>query len=113
MGVTKFILPAVTVAIFNSKSEILLQKRKDINKWCVISGHVEFGETVGNAVIREIKEATNVTAGIIRFMGIYSSPDLQTYSYTNQIIQYKALYFEAKLTGAISLNYSNKEKEEL
>src|SRR4030095_12814135 len=113
MSVTKFILPAVAVAIFNCKSEILLQKRKDINKWCVISGHVEFGETVGNAVIREIKEETNVDARIIRFIGIYSSPDSQTYSYTNQIVQYVTLYFEAKLTGAISLNYSNKETQEL
>jgi ADP-ribose pyrophosphatase YjhB (NUDIX family) len=91
----------------------LCQIRHTINKWCAISEPVEFGNTVGNAVIREIKEETNVNARIIRFTGIYSSPGSQTYSYTHQIVQYGTLYVEVKLTGTISLNYSNKETQEL
>jgi len=44
------ILPAVAAAIFNDKGEILLQKRKDVSQWCIISGHVEFGETIEAAI---------------------------------------------------------------
>lgn len=107
------ILPAVAVAIFNDRGEILLQKRKDVNKWCIISGHVEFGETVQHAVLREIKEETNTGADIVRFIGVYSSPESQTYSYPGRTVQYITSYFEAKLSGDIPAGFSNSETQEL
>jgi 8-oxo-dGTP pyrophosphatase MutT (NUDIX family) len=61
MGTTKQILPAVAAVIFNDNGEVLLQKRKDVNKWCIISGHVEFGETIEAAILREIEEETNTS----------------------------------------------------
>jgi 8-oxo-dGTP diphosphatase len=109
----KQILPAVAAAIFNEKGEILLQKRKDVNQWCIISGHVEFGETIEQAVLREIEEETNSTADIIRFIGIYSSPSSQTYTYNDRKVQYVTSYFEAKLTTDIAKGFSNNETQEL
>lgn len=107
------ILPAVAAAIFNNKGEILLQKRKDVNKWCIISGHVEFGETIENAILREIEEETNTKASIVRFIGVYSSPESQTYNYADRTVQYITSYFEARLTHDISPNFSNNETQEL
>ena len=107
------ILPAIAVAIFNKNGEILLQKRRDTNKWCVISGHVDFGESVEQAVIREIQEETNCTSTISRLIGIYSSPSSQTYQRNNGQIQYVTLYFEAELTSPVLLNYKNSETGEL
>ena len=113
MDTTKQILPAVAAAIFNDKGEVLLQKRKDVNKWCIISGHIEFGETIEAAILREIEEETNIKANIVRFIGVYSSPSSQTYSYKDRTVQYITSYFEAKLTNAISPNFSNNETQEL
>jgi len=107
------ILPAVAVAIFNEQGEILLQKRKDVGKWCIISGHVEFGETVEHAVLREIREETNAAASIVRFIGVYSSPASQTYSYADRTVQYITSYFEAKLAEEIKPGFSNSETTEL
>lgn len=109
----KQILPAVAAAIFNDKGEILLQRRRDVNKWCVISGHVEFGETVENAILREIEEEINVKASVVRLIGVYSSPNSQTYFYKDKTIQYITSYFEAKLTDAIWPRFSNNETKEL
>lgn len=109
----KQILPAVAVAIFNGNGEILLQKRKDVGRWCVISGHVEFGETVENAALREIEEETNTKAAIVRLIGIYSSPVSQTYFYNDKTIQYITTYFEAKLTSPIRPGFANDETSEL
>ena len=109
----KQILPAVAAAIFNDKGEILLQRRRDVNKWCVISGHVEFGETVENAILREIEEETNVKASVVRLIGVYSSPNSQTYFYKDKTIQYITAYFEAKLTDGICPRFSNNETKEL
>src|ERR1044071_7496372 len=109
----KEILPAVAAAIFNENGNILLQKRKDVNQWCIISGHVEFGETVEDAVLREIFEETNVNAYIKRFIGIYSSPPTQTYIYSDRTVQYITSYFEARLEREIEKNFSNNETSEL
>jgi 8-oxo-dGTP diphosphatase len=113
MSLPKQILPAVAAAIFNEQGEILLQKRKDVNKWGVISGHVEFGETVEQAILREIEEETNSTATIRRFIGIYSSPASQTYQYEHKTVQYVTSYFEVQLTTSIIPGFSNTETEEL
>lgn len=107
------ILPAVAAAIFNQKGEVLLQKRKDVNKWCVISGHVEFGETIEHAILREIKEETNTEATIVRLIGIYSSPHSQTYYYPDKTVQYVTSYFEVKLNNDPDPHYSNNETQEL
>jgi 8-oxo-dGTP pyrophosphatase MutT (NUDIX family) len=113
MEMKEQILPAIAVAIFNDNKEILLQKRKDVDRWCILSGHVEFGETVEEAVLREISEEINVTGEIVRFIGVYSSPDSQTYQYSNKKVQYVTLYFEAKLLNEIEQGFSNDETIEL
>lgn len=107
------ILPAVAAAIFNDKGEILLQKRKDVNQWCIISGHVEFGESIEAAIVREIEEETSVKANITRFIGVYSSPVSQTYHYPDREVQYVTSYFEAKLNGTIAPGFTNNETQEL
>ncbi len=109
----KTLFPAIAAAIFNEKGEILLQKRKDVGQWGVISGHVEFGETVENAVLREIMEETDTPAEIKRLIGIYSSPASQTYHYPDRTVQYVTTYFEAQLTGTINPGFSNNETQEL
>lgn len=107
------ILPAIAVIIFNEKGQLLLQRRNDVDEWCVLSGHVEFGETITEAVLREILEETGAKAEIVRFIGIYSSPSSQTYYYENRTVQYVTAYFEARFTEDIDLHFSNSETKEL
>ena len=113
MGPKKEILPAVAAAIFNDNGDILLQKRRDVNKWCIISGHVEFGETVEHALLREIAEETNAKADIVRFIGLYSSPESQVYHYAERSVQYITSYFEARLMESIAEGFANEETGEL
>ncbi len=103
------ILPAVAAAIFNERGEILLQRRKDTGQWCVISGHVEFGETVEQAILREVMEEVNVAAKVLRFVGIYSSPLSQTYHYEQRSVQYVTSYFEVQVSGEVDLSFANEE----
>jgi 8-oxo-dGTP diphosphatase len=107
------ILPAVAAIIFNEQGEILLQRRKDVDQWCILSGHVEFGETITDAVLREIREETGATAAIVRFIGLYSSPSSQTYHYGERTVQYVTAYFEARFTETVDLHFSNNETSEL
>ncbi|MCD9014653.1 NUDIX domain-containing protein [Parachryseolinea silvisoli] len=103
------ILPAVSAAIFNDQGHVLLQQRRDTGKWCIISGHVEFGETVEDAMLREIREEINTAAEIIRLIGVYSMPAFATYDHTDHRVQYITSYFEVKLLEAPDISFTNAE----
>jgi len=105
----KQIRPAVAAAVFNDKGQILLQKRKDVNRWGPISGHVEFGESVEEAMLREISEETGTQAQLVRLIGVYSSPLSQTYHYSDKTVQYITTYFEARLQNEFTENFTNEE----
>lgn len=107
------ILPAVAAAIFNPRGEVLLQRRGDVDQWCVISGHVEFGETLEAAILREIEEETTLRGRVVRLIGVYSSPESQTYSYADKTVQYITTYFEVELEGDIADQFSNSETKAL
>jgi 8-oxo-dGTP diphosphatase len=108
---TKEILPAVSAVIFNEAGEVLLQKRKDTGKWCIISGHVEFGESVQEAIIREVWEETSVRCEVRRLIGVYSLPEYTTYFYPGRQVQYVVTYFEVRLLDKIREGLTNSESE--
>ncbi|MDD3648114.1 MAG: NUDIX hydrolase [Candidatus Dojkabacteria bacterium] len=69
------LLAADAVVIKNNK--ILLIKRKyDPFKdcWALPGGLVDYGETTENAVLRELKEETDLTGKIKSMIGVYSDP---------------------------------------
>lgn len=63
---------AVNAVVFNDKDEVLLAKRTDNGLWCIPGGHVDLGETLAQACLREFYEETGLRAEVVRLMGIYS-----------------------------------------
>lgn len=68
----------VAVWIMNEKGEILLQKRaatkkQEPNKWALCAGHIDAGESVESAIIREIEEELGIKVSIdeLEFLKIY------------------------------------------
>ncbi len=66
---------AVNALVFNEKGEVLLAKRTDNGLWCIPGGHMELGETVAQAGLRELEEETGLQAEVVRLVGIYSDTD--------------------------------------
>lgn len=101
------ILPAIAVAVFDRNKNILLQKRSDMKVWGIPSGHVEYGETITNAAIREIFEETGLHIKIVRLISIYSDPKFQIVKYPNgRITHFVTCFFEGKITGGKLCNDS-------
>ncbi|WP_078554317.1 NUDIX domain-containing protein [Alkalihalobacterium alkalicellulosilyticum] len=91
---------AVAVIILNEKNEVLLQKRADVGLWGIPSGHIELGETVSQAAIREVKEETNVDIRIRKLIGVYSEPSSQVFAYPNgKVVHFITTCFLADITG--------------
>lgn len=74
---SKVLHPVVHLHLFNDKGDLYLQKRplwKDIlpGKWdTATGGHVNFGEDIRQALIREVEEELGLTDYIPEFVGKY------------------------------------------
>lgn len=74
---SKFLHPVVHLHVFNNIGELYLQKRpmhKDIQpgKWdTAVGGHVDYGETVEEALRREVREELGITEFSYEFITRY------------------------------------------
>lgn len=94
------ICPGVAIIIFDENKRVLLQKRADVGLWGIPSGHVEPGESIKEAAIREIWEETGLDISVVRLIGIYSDPKSQVFKYPNGVTtHFITTYFEGKVVG--------------
>lgn len=67
-----------TDGIVVEDGKILLIERKHgpfEGSYAIPGGFVDYGEAVEDAVVREMKEETNLDVRIMRLVGVYSRPD--------------------------------------
>ena len=66
---------AVNAFVFDGKKRVLLAKRTDNGLWCVPGGHVDLGETLAQACVRELREETGLESEVTRLIGVYSDTE--------------------------------------
>ncbi|MFD1427003.1 HAD-IIA family hydrolase [Kroppenstedtia sanguinis] len=77
------IKPGVAGIVMDERGRVLLMRRADNGCWAVPSGHVERGESVEEAIVREIREETGLQVEVKRLIGLYSDPKSQVFTYRN------------------------------
>src|SRR4030095_10104949 len=80
---------------------VLLQRRDDTGRWGLPGGGVEPGESVRQAVIREVREETGLLVEPIRLVGVFSAPGphrVWTYP-AGTVIHYVSTVFECVVHG--------------
>lgn len=100
--------PILTVdGIILKGNKILLTKRKIYpfqGYWVLPGGHVEYGEKVEKAVLREIKEEVGVSVKIEKLVGVYSGPKRDPRYHTVSVV-----YLLEKGKGKIRLSHEASE----
>lgn len=71
------IKPASAVAILNSNKEMLMLHRKDNKKWTMPGGTMEFGESLTDCALREVKEESGLDVTIKDIIGTYTDPNIR------------------------------------
>jgi ADP-ribose pyrophosphatase YjhB (NUDIX family) len=84
----------------DERGRVLLQCRTDFKKWGLPGGSVEVGETLAQAVRREVKEETGYDVEVVALSGVYSAPAQTTTHYPNgDVAHYVSLTFRCRVTG--------------
>ena len=96
------IRPGVSAIIVTGEG-LLLQRRADNRLWGLPGGGVEPGESVREAIVREVREETGLEVTPGRLIGVYSAPEnhqIVTYPDGN-VIHYVSTSFECRIVGGI------------
>jgi 8-oxo-dGTP diphosphatase len=68
------VLPAAFAAVRNGAGNLLLVRRIDDGNWELPGGRIEVGESVVDAVVREVAEESGIAIALIGIAGVYSDP---------------------------------------
>jgi ADP-ribose pyrophosphatase YjhB (NUDIX family) len=92
--------PSVSAVIFDRQGRLLLQQRSDGGQWGLPGGSVDIGESVTEAVVREVREETGLDVAVRRLIGVYSDPRWQVVRYPNgNVWHYVNVCFECVVRG--------------
>ena len=75
IGSQLLLLPGVTAIVVSDNGEVLLQLRRDTNTWAPPSGGVQPGETVAEAVRREVLEEAGIEIEPKAIVAVLSGAD--------------------------------------
>lgn len=68
------IVPGGQAYIVDEADRILLQRRADSGDWSAPGGTMDIGESLPEAVVREVREETGLDVEITGLLGIYTDP---------------------------------------
>ncbi|MBV9454317.1 MAG: HAD-IIA family hydrolase [Rubrobacter sp.] len=92
----------VAAVILNRKNEVLLVRRVDRDLWSVPSGGIERGESIKEAVSRNVIEETGLKVAATRLIGVYSDPASQVFCYpAREAVQFITCCFLCVIEGEI------------
>jgi len=101
VGHAPLLLAGTAAFIRDDQGRVLLQRRHDNHLWGLPGGGQNLGESVTQALIREVFEETGLRVEPIRLAGVYSDPALgKTYPNGDQV-QAVVASFEARITGGV------------
>ncbi|WP_280396896.1 NUDIX hydrolase [Nocardia carnea] len=101
---------AVSALVQDDQGRILLIRRSDNGKYSVPGGGLEAGETVAQAVVREVREETGIDVDVTELVGVFSNPEHVIAYDDGEVRQEFSICFRARPVGG-SLRTSDESTE--
>lgn len=106
------VVPSVVAIVRDGEGRVLLIHKTDNDLWALPGGGHEIGESIGDAVVREVKEETGYDVEVDRITGTYSNPGhLMAYE-DGEVRQQFSIAFTARLIGGESRLSSESKRVE-
>ena len=92
------IRPAAAVAIVDGE-KLLMLKRSDNKKWTMPGGTLDFGESLTDCAIREVKEESGLDVEIVDVIGTYTDPNIVVAYSDGEVRQEFTIVYAGKFSG--------------
>ena len=76
------IVPSASAIVTNDEGKILLHRRSDNDLWAVPGGAMDIGESIGETVVREVKEETGLDVKPEYIIGVILIPNTSSHFLT-------------------------------
>jgi ADP-ribose pyrophosphatase YjhB (NUDIX family) len=93
------LVPGGSAIVTDDQGRILLQRRSDNARWALPGGVMDIGESIGQAIIREVREETGFEVEPEDIVGIYSDPG-HVFAYDDgEVRQQFSICFVCRMVG--------------
>ncbi len=103
VGHEKIIMPGVCAIILDEENRVLLEHRRDFGLWLLPGGACELGESVLEALHREVLEETGLCVESAALMALNTGPRFDvTYPNGDQVQNFSAVFHVSRWSGALA-----------
>jgi ADP-ribose pyrophosphatase YjhB (NUDIX family) len=93
------LVPGASAIVADDQGRILLQRRSDNARWALPGGVMDIGESIGQAIIREVREETGFEVEPEDIVGVYSDPG-HVFAYDDgEVRQQFSVCFVCRMVG--------------
>jgi ADP-ribose pyrophosphatase YjhB (NUDIX family) len=93
------VVPSVVAVVEDDHGRILLIHKADNDLWALPGGGHDVGESIGETVVREVREETGYEVEVIGIIGTYTNPNHVMAYDDGEVRQQFSIAFSAKLVG--------------
>ncbi len=101
IGHSPIMATAATAIVYDNEKGILFEKRTDNGLWCVPGGAIELGESLEQALAREIKEETGLVIAKPQLYDVIANVHM-IYPNQDEVYYTDVVYVVTDYTGTLS-----------
>jgi 8-oxo-dGTP pyrophosphatase MutT (NUDIX family) len=103
IGHMKIVIPGVRGILVDEQRRLLLQRRADSGHWGLPAGVVDVGDSVLDALSREVREETGLTVVRAELFGLYTEPRFSVvYPNGDEVQTFTVAFLVREWSGALS-----------